>query len=138
VILYELLSGARPYDVGGGGLRETAQVVRATPPRPLAEAWPPGTVCDPRLETIVARALEKRPADRYQTVLAVIEDIDRLLGHEDRPKERRSHFLSRKRALVLGVTVLVVYGALVTGLFLRERSIRTADPETGITSEETP
>ncbi len=46
---------------------------------------PPSTI-DPRvprdLETIVLKALAKRPADRYSTAAELAEDLARFLNHE--------------------------------------------------------
>ncbi len=46
---------------------------------------PPGAI-DPRvprdLETIVLKALAKRPADRYATAAELAEDLARFLNHE--------------------------------------------------------
>ncbi len=75
VILYELLAGQRPFDAPSvAGL--IYQIVHAEP-RPLE----PGLTGLPaRLGPIVARALAKNPAERYQEMAEVERDLTELLG----------------------------------------------------------
>lgn len=79
VILYEMLTGARPYDVEGISFLEAIHIVCEQPPRPLARTWPGGGRPDPDLETIVAKALSKDPVERYESAAALGEDIERYL-----------------------------------------------------------
>ena len=48
-------------------------------PKPIAKAWPGTRRVDRDIETIVGKALEKEPAQRYQSVSALAEDIERHL-----------------------------------------------------------
>jgi hypothetical protein len=69
-ILYELLTGHRPFD--GEGLGEILgkhQFVAPTPPRALVPALPA------ELEAIVLRALAKNPADRQQSMDELAEAL---------------------------------------------------------------
>jgi hypothetical protein len=82
VVLYELLTGQKPYDTQTGSLVQAIQTICEAPPRPLKEAAR-GTAIDADLQTIVAKALEKEPDQRYQTAAALAEDVERWL--ERRP-----------------------------------------------------
>ncbi len=71
VLLYELLAARRPF-IGATGL-DTLHAIVHTPMPPLPEAVPPA------LRSIVEKALEKDPADRYQSMRELIVDLRRLL-----------------------------------------------------------
>lgn len=79
VILYELLSGARPFH--GESALILAQVLAAPPPRPsnIRHDIPP------KLEAICLRALNKRPDDRYPSAQAFAETLDEYLKSVDAP-----------------------------------------------------
>jgi serine/threonine-protein kinase len=66
IILYECLSGQRPFDARNYNAL-LVQILSATP-RPLHEIQPDVPAA---LEQIVERALRKLPADRFQTALEV-------------------------------------------------------------------
>ena len=61
VVLYEMLTGRLPWT--NGDERELINAIVKRPPRPIAILRPE---VPPALERLVARALAKRPADRYQ------------------------------------------------------------------------
>ena len=77
VILYELLTGRLPYDVSSTTPHGAIEVIcEQTPQRP-------GTIdrsIRGDVETIVLKALEKEPARRYQSALALAEDVSRYLA----------------------------------------------------------
>jgi serine/threonine protein kinase/tetratricopeptide (TPR) repeat protein len=73
------------------------------------------------LDTIVTTALRKAPADRYQTVTALADDIRRHLRHEpiaarpDSLSDRAAKFLRRHR--VGAAAVLAIVASLSIGLY---------------------
>jgi hypothetical protein len=79
VILYELMGGGLPYDVGNTTIVEAANIVRErTPPRlGRKDASLRGDV-----ETIVLKALEKDRDRRYQSAFGLASDIRRYLSGE--------------------------------------------------------
>jgi eukaryotic-like serine/threonine-protein kinase len=77
VILYELVSGALPYDVTDRPHLEALRLICDQPPVPLRALSIPRD-----LETIILKALEKEPARRYQSALALAEDIERHLSDQ--------------------------------------------------------
>jgi len=84
VVMYELLAGSSPY----GAARETpaaleAAVLRDEPRRPsdVATGRSRRKALRGDLDTIVLHALRKRPEDRYPTVDALADDIERHLLH---------------------------------------------------------
>jgi serine/threonine-protein kinase len=138
VLLYLLLAGRHPT---GDGSRTTAEhlqgILDTEPPRLSTVA----TGCEHRgtsrerlrrlyagdLDNIVAKALKKRPAERYATVSAFADDLRRYLAHEPvsaRPDSfayRAGKFLRRNRLPVAagGAIALALAGAAV-----RERQLR--------------
>ncbi|GEM_PF-4722108 len=77
VMLYEALSGKKPFD-GDDGLRILQRIVAEDPP-PLARVAPDS----PRdLRVVCAKALEKDPRRRYPTAAALGEDLGRWLSGE--------------------------------------------------------
>jgi serine/threonine-protein kinase len=123
VVLYELLTGARPYKLEHASRAALeAAILSAEPKRPST------SVSDPRLQralrgdldTIVMRALKKDSAQRYATVAALAEDIERqldgrvVLAQPDSGAYRLRKFVARNRlavGAVAGVMVALVAGA---------------------------
>ncbi len=77
IVLYELLTHRHPYLDRFRGLAEALPRILDGPPRPMREA---AVRVDEDLETITRKALEKDPAQRYQSVSALIADLDRYLA----------------------------------------------------------
>jgi tetratricopeptide (TPR) repeat protein len=91
VTLYELLT-LRPAFAGKDRQELLRQITFEEPSRPrrLNRAIPP------ELETIVLKAMEKNPADRYATAQALADDLRRWL--EDKPiQARRPTLVQRAR-----------------------------------------
>jgi len=70
IVLYELLSGRRPF-TGSTELHVVEAILHETPP-PLGDEAPS------ELRTVVEKALEKDPADRYQSMRDLVVDLRRL------------------------------------------------------------
>ena len=90
VVLYELLSGTRPYKLkrDSRGALEDA-ILEADPPPPSDVAEPPRRrSLRGDLDTIVLRTLKKKPDERYPTVHAFADDLERYL--DGRPVLARS------------------------------------------------
>ena len=87
VILYEVLSGRLPLDVGGRGLHEAARIIHEQPPHPLRDAMKGRGPIDSDLCTIVEKALDKDASRRYASVAALSDDIQRYLS--DQPIQAR-------------------------------------------------
>lgn len=128
VILYELLTGTLPYEVSRTSIPSAIRSISETPPRPPSRAASAHNV-DVRqlrgdLDTVILKALEKSPENRYQSVAAFAEDIDRFLTSQPitaRPPSaiyQIRKFAQRNRILVggiIGVFVALALGILTTG-----------------------
>ncbi len=76
VILYQMLTGHQPFR--HDSLLKVLEMVKSAPPRsPRAQ----NDSVDRDLETIVLKCLEKRPAARYDSSLALAEDLEAWLDH---------------------------------------------------------
>ena len=126
VVLHELLARRRPLDLDAKPLPEAILAVRSEEPTRL------GTL-DTRwrgdIETIVAKALDKDPARRYENAGALAADIARHLADEPihaRPPTtayQLRKFVRRNRALVAGVVAtmfVLVAGIIATSLYALE------------------
>ena len=127
VILYEMLSGSKPYDLSRSSLIEAVRVICEEPPRSLRTSISGmrGRI-DPDLETVVGKALSKEADRRYASAAAMAEDVERYLSSQPilaRPPSTMyqiQKFAARNRALVAGVAatfVVLVAGVVVSTVF---------------------
>ncbi len=79
VTLFELLAGQRPIDIQGLNITQAAVAIRDRLPTRL-RALRPDT--PPDLEAIAAKAIEKNPADRYQSAGELADDLRRFLSNQ--------------------------------------------------------
>ncbi|OLC49337.1 MAG: hypothetical protein AUH43_07680 [Acidobacteria bacterium 13_1_40CM_65_14] len=79
ILLYELVTGQLPYDVDRAPLYERTRVICEAPPAPLSRRM---RSIDRDVATITLKALEKEPRRRYQTALALADDIERYLSNQ--------------------------------------------------------
>ncbi len=134
IVSYVLLTGRHP---AGGTLRSTADIVRSVvevePPRMSTVAATPALKRQLRgdLDTIIAKAVRKRPEDRYVSVTALADDLNRYLQHlpiSARPETmlyRAAKFVRRNRAPVAATALTIV--ALSTALLIANRERRVAE-----------
>jgi eukaryotic-like serine/threonine-protein kinase len=131
VLLFVLLSGRRPYHATGDTPAQLAREIAEAEPQKLGSFTPDAQAAEARgttpsrlqhrlrgdLAQIVARALGKRPADRYPSVQALADDLARHLHHEPvsarEPhwRYRAARFLRRHRiAAAAACAVLLAVG----------------------------
>ena len=130
VLLYELLTGKRPYDFPSHSPDDVARVVcEVEPPRP--------SVASPRLprdlDTIVAKAMHKDPARRYVSAQQLAEDVRRFLdgrpviARPDTWRYRAAKFVRRNVAGVVAASLVVA--SLAGGLAVAAWQARVARAE---------
>jgi serine/threonine protein kinase len=125
VLLYELLTGQRPFAVRNDSLEEMVRAVCETePPAPSAarrrlgsattrSGVSPGELLGD-LDTIVLKALRKEPARRYLSAHELSEDIRRhlqglpVLARPDTITYRLTKFVGRHRVGVAAAAVVLV------------------------------
>ena len=137
IVLYELLSGHRPYQVQGTSVEEWVRVICETEPPPpsLMVAQQHADAGIERvsasglqrqlagdLDTIVLKTLKKEPERRYGSVEALAGDVERylsgnpILARQDTVGYRLSKFVRRHRVGVGFAALLVL---LVSGFTWR-------------------
>lgn len=128
VVLFELLAGTRPFTAARVGSRTALQqAVLERPPPKLSEVAAPADRARLRgdLDTIVAKALKKDPAERYASVEAFAADLRRHLAHEpvlarpDSAAYRLQRFVRRHRLGVAAafLVLLAVFGGSAVALW---------------------
>jgi serine/threonine protein kinase/Tfp pilus assembly protein PilF len=131
IILYEMLTDRPPYDIRGLKLHEALRVIREQPPqRPGAHF----RHLRGDLDTIVCKALEKEPGRRYQSALALAEDLERfqtdqpILAHPPSASYQLRKLIARHRPAFAGAAVilvlLVAFGATMSVMFQQQRRER--------------
>ncbi len=135
VLLFEMLTGERPYHFDRITPLEVARVVcEEAPTRPSSmvrnhtdsteKTHPLAKRLKGDLDTIILKAMRKEPARRYGSVEAFAEDIRRYLGglpvqaRDDTLRYRSAKFIRRHRfgtgAAILVILLLVGFGILMT------------------------
>jgi WD40 repeat protein/serine/threonine protein kinase len=125
VVLYELMTGSRPYRFTSRLRGDVERVICEEEPKRLSHDAGAGDIrrrLKGDLETIVMFALRKEPTRRYATAAELAADVERTLqslpiqARPDTWSYRSSRFVSRNRALVFSTLAIIV--ALALGLAL--------------------
>jgi serine/threonine protein kinase len=141
VLLYEILTGQRPYRLK---TRTPAEIARAItdqiPERPSTAVTkidhPPSSILDPRslrgdIDNIVLMALRKEPQRRYASIGQFSEDIRRhlegrpVLAHRDTLSYRVGKFIRRNKLGVAAAAIVVL--SLVGGIIATIWQARRAE-----------
>ena len=126
VILYELLSGCRPYRISGRSAVEIERIVcedEPAPPSSVATRHQARRQLRGDLDNIVLKALRKKPQDRYAIAAELADDLQRQLdgfpvrAQPDRFAYRARKFVVRRTvplAAACAIAVAVAGGTLST------------------------
>ena len=126
VVMFQLLTGRLPLDISHQSIAEVARIIRDDEPQ-SAGAIVRSLRGD--VDTIIAKALEKDPDQRYASAAQLAADIRRNLDDEPivaRPASavyQIRKFARRNKGLVGGLVatfVVLIIGLLSTGYFLFE------------------
>ena len=150
VVLYELLSGTRPYSLDGLSPAQSERIVCDTEPQALRRALAAADLPEAErrarlariggdLERIVAKALHKDPLRRYDSARALADDLRRCLAgrpvqaHPDSASYRLSKFVRRHRvgsaAAVFALAAIIAAGAIA---LVQARNAQRAAADTGL------
>lgn len=124
VVLFEMVAGRRPFE--GATTFELLQAIVQKPAPPLAEIRPDLPM---GLRMVVEKALEKDPAERYQTMREMVVDLRRLTrqsGELPGPlSSRRARQFKWAAALIL-----VALGAAIAVITFRpQQPVTPAQPQ---------
>ncbi len=133
VVLYEMLTGRLPVETQTGSLVTALQAILEEAPKPLKLTFTGGFRLDPDIQTIVGKALEKDPDQRYASADALAEDVQRylanqpILAHPPSTTYQFRKLISRHRFaswMSLGVAVLLIGFAVM--LAVQAEKVRLA------------
>jgi serine/threonine-protein kinase len=131
VLLYEIVTGRRPYGDDLSPTQLERAILTADPPPPSSRAGRGRRAFSKDLDNIVLEALRKEPARRYVSVSALSADIGRYLsGHpvtasRDSATYRLRKFVRRHRTgVTAAAAVLTLLSATVTWYTGRLRAER--------------
>ena len=138
VLLYELLAGARPYDVIGKSSDEIRQIVTSDVLRPSAMAARGSDDLLARrlrgdLDTIVLTAMRTDPAERYGSVALLADDVRRyveglpVVARGDSWTYRTARFIRRRKLGVAAAAAIVI--SLIGGVIATSWQARVARAE---------
>lgn len=120
VVLYEALSGTRPF-IATSEVDQLHAIIH-TDPAPLASTIPSA------LRMAVEKAMEKDPADRYQSIRELVIDLRRLVRQPSTPAPRTFERPIR-RWLFYGAAAGFLLGAMtVVPFWLSSRTAETVSP----------
>jgi tetratricopeptide (TPR) repeat protein len=131
VLLFELLTGERPYRLKRGSRAELEEAIFAAEPRRPSDAAPAlRRLLRGDLDAIVLKALAKAPEQRYATAEAFQGDLQRYLDGEpvqaqpERRWYRMAKFVRRHRlAFGMGLAVVMALtAALATALWQAQQA----------------
>jgi len=116
VILFELLTGGSPYSPKGGSIGAYEHEVRYVEPPLMSRTVRPAEAAALRgdLDAIVAKALEKKPEDRYPSVEAFATDIERHLAAQPIAARPRSFAYVARKFIRRNLLPLSIAAAMVT------------------------
>jgi tRNA A-37 threonylcarbamoyl transferase component Bud32/pimeloyl-ACP methyl ester carboxylesterase len=122
-VLYEMLSGKRPFQTDSN-LMTLAAILRDPVP-PLRSVRPE---VPPDVERVVARALEKDPANRYPSAAEMRDDLAACRARGSAPTAAaRAPSRARRPGLVAGLSLLLLAALAALGWYLvRGASLRRA------------
>jgi serine/threonine protein kinase len=75
VVMYEMITGSKPYECANSAAAALAAVLTTTPARLTALAGVPGDV-----DRLVMRCIERQHVDRFQSATELAEALDELLA----------------------------------------------------------
>jgi Tol biopolymer transport system component len=120
VVLYELLAGRRPFDAPSE--LETLKAIAHAQAPPLPEDVPE------LLRIALDKALEKEPADRYQTMLDFAADLRRVVRKPSTAHVPASTLAARRRGRLWAAAAAVLGIALVAALVPAARYLARTEP----------
>lgn len=140
LLLYELLTDARPFDLHKKKLSEAEQIIRKQDPvKPsrLDTRWKKELKGD--LDAIILKALRKEPEQRYESAGHMMDDIHRyeknlpVCARNDTFRYRASKFIKRYSVIIFSVvTILLIataFGFYHTWQMTKERNIAKTEAE---------
>lgn len=119
VVIYEMLAGQRPFT--GASSSDLIAAILSRPQQPLREIR---TGVSRELEAVVAKCLEKKPANRYPTAAELLTDLKSAALPTAMPARKQ-----RPVVAILAALLIVVALVASVSLFSRNRKRRVAEEQ---------
>jgi serine/threonine-protein kinase len=127
ILLFELLTGRHPFRFKEKSYTEIEHAIRnEVPPVPAQTDADSENLSDSELDSIVLKALNKNPADRYQSAQHMLDDIIRyqenkpVLARDGKTLYRSFKFLKRNSVPFLSAAAIVLSGFLFLYFYTSE------------------
>ncbi len=133
VVLYELLTGQKPYRLSSQTTEELSRAITDQEPARPSSSNKNREALDIDLDNIVLTAMRKEPERRYSSPQSLAEDIQRyqeglpVLARANTFTYRANKFIRRHKTSVMVATL--VFFALVGGIIAIDRQSRIAGRE---------
>jgi len=132
-VAYTILAGTEPHDLHGASIASAARMVGEQDPKALGTF---SRALRGDIEIVIAKAMNRSPDRRYQTMEALATDIRRILAHEPivaRPPSAAylaARFVQRNTAFSVSAALIAML--IVVGFFWigRERGRAVAESQT--------
>ena len=127
LLLYELLTGARAFNLKGKKLIDAEQIIRHKDPKKpsgSSERWEKKIKGD--LDAIILKALRKKPEDRYESVNLLLEDIKRyntnvpVCARKGTIRYKSKKFIKRNQVALSAAMLFLFAGLLFTGYHIQQ------------------
>ncbi len=121
VLLYHLLCGQGPFQLKDKSIGEMAQLLQKGQPNPLSGI---SKTTDPAIDPILLACCQADPANRYQSVSLLAEDIKRFVNHEPILMKPPGYwqsvklFCKRNTGIVVAACVFTAVLSLLLGFHL--------------------
>ncbi|MGB8537971.1 MAG: protein kinase, partial [Acidobacteriaceae bacterium] len=123
VVLYETLTGERPFT--GATDLEVLQKVIHTTPQPLPQTFPS------QLRSVVEKALESDPADRYQSMRELAVDLRRLVRQKTAEQPAPAAVAPKRYAWLPWTLVALLVAAFTAWIIGNRHPSTIQDPLAG-------
>jgi len=116
LLLYEIITGCKPYDLSEKRLKEAEHYIRhMSPDLPSSKANNPSVSNKLRgdLDAIILKALRKEPQHRYQSAEQFLDDINRYKAHlpvqaqKDSIRYRSVKFVKRHSTAIISLLLVI-------------------------------
>jgi tetratricopeptide (TPR) repeat protein len=143
IVLYELVSGSRPYTLRKRTALELDRAMRTPPVPPSLAGRPTGVMRlsgQRDLDAVALMAMERLPDDRYASVDLLADDVRNVIGQ--RPVRARSHTWTyrtqkfvRRHAAIVGAAALAGVLAMAGGVAIVSQRNRAVASEARAVAE---
>ncbi|MEO8438966.1 MAG: serine/threonine-protein kinase [Spartobacteria bacterium] len=140
VILYELLTGAKPYRLTTASAKELEEAITTQEPAQPSQAGRASRLLDHDLDNIVLMALRKEPGLRYSSVAQFSDDLGRYLeglpvrARTSTVRYRAGKFVRRHKVGVAAALLLAL--SLVAGVIATTWQAKLAKQQARIAAQE--